>query len=151
MTAPAPPPRDPRTVRHSTVVMARARELVEAGWTAGETRRLIAQEFGLDRLPSVTTIRSWTEPGYRELHRQWQLKCTGKLVCPPSALTPDVLLALRVDDGHSYSSIAAIARRFFGEEMTANQARYRLRELGAPRNANKVRATRRQHKLRAVA
>jgi len=140
---PSPPPRDPRTIRHSTIMVARARQLVNAGWTAGETRRLIAEEFGLARLPSVTTIRSWTEPGYRELHRQWQLKCAAKPkpVSPtvPSRLTPDVLLALRVEDKLTYGAIAAVVRRFFGEEMTEDQARFRLYELGVEKNPNKTR------------
>jgi len=149
MTPLTPPARDPRQTRHSMRVVARAKELVEAGWTTGETRKLLAQEFSLARLPSATTIRSWTEPGYRELHRTWQLKCSQNRVAapapPPSALTPDLLLSLRVEDGLSYSAIAAVVRRFFGEDLTENQVRYRLTErLGAPKNAAKAAAMKRQ-------
>ncbi len=131
------PRRDPRTTRHNTRTVARARKLAEAGWTAGEISRLLTQELRLSTPISVTTIRCWVEPGYREQHKEWQRRC---MAGETRSETPDILLALRVDDGLSYSAIAAVARRFLGVDLSEDQVRLRLYELGVQKNPNKARA-----------
>lgn len=150
---PAPPAQDPRQTRHSTRRVLRARELREVGWSPRQIRLMIADEFGLDRPPSKTTIRQWTEPGFVETERKQRAAAyarhhgSGK---PGRFLTDAVLLALREEDELTYPSIAAVVRRFFGVEMTGEQVRGRLYALGVEKNPNKVRAMR-EHNLRRAA
>jgi transposase len=153
---PPPPERGPRQIRHSTVLVRRAKELVEAGWTTGETARRLAVEFDLDPVPATTTIRRWTEPGYWELHKSWQEKAQRRARGQePRALrgplSDDLLMALRVEDELTYSSIAKVARRFFGVDVDPDQLRHRLYELGAPKNPAKSRAVSRSNAERRLA
>lgn len=141
---PNPPVRDPRQTRHSTALLQRARELVEGGWSTGETARRLALEFDLPQPPARTTIRRWTEPGYAELHKRWQEKCVRGEVRPGRELTDDLLLALRVEDDLTYSAIAKVARRFYSVDLDPERLRHRLYQLGAPKNENKVQAGRKE-------
>lgn len=121
------------------------------GWTIREIRDYIAE-----RGQPVTgvTVKVWVDPEYgrkrseglKAAKRRWHHATKAR-----SKLTPELLLALRVEDGLSYGAIAAIARRFFGVEMSEGQARYRLELLGAPKNPNKSRAVAAQHQQRRAA
>lgn len=139
-------PSPPTRVRHTARTVARARELAAAGWYPTGISRILAREFDLERPPSTNTIRCWLDPGFREYHIRLNSRARERRegrssdgLPKPSRLTPQLLLALRVEDGLTYGAIAAVARRFCGEEMTEDECRYRLYELGAPKNPNKAR------------
>lgn len=156
-TVPPPPEKDHRQLRHTTALVRRAKELVEAGWTSGQTARRLAVEFELPKPPATTTIRRWTEPGYVELHRSWQEKCKrraqeGPARAPdPFELTDDLLLALRVEDELTYTAISKIAKRFYAVDLDPDHLRLRMNSLGAPKNPNKARATAAQNKRKRAA
>jgi hypothetical protein len=124
-----------------------------SGWTIREIRDYIAKR-GHD--VHGVTIHVWVDPEYGR-QRAESLKASKKRLYhakknrQPSALTPELLLALRVEDGLAYTAIAAVARRFFGEDMTEDQVRHRLYGLGAPKNPNKSRAVRLQRQRQRVA
>lgn len=57
---------------HPIAVVARARELAEAGWTAAQITRRIPQEFtGI--APAGTTVRRWIDADYAERQRMTDL------------------------------------------------------------------------------
>ena len=146
------------------------------GWSIPEIKRYLADR---GQTATVTTIKMWVDDAYcqerraalRERHRLWArgkrgsvsfkvldadaLKRMGDLLNAPAApafeATPKMLLALRVEDGLTYSAISKVAKRFLGLDMTPQQARYRLNVLGAPKNPNKARAAREQNQFGRVA
>lgn len=50
------------SIRHSTRMVVRARELRAAGWTVTQTRRLLDSEFGV--MPSADSVSRWTDQAY---------------------------------------------------------------------------------------
>jgi hypothetical protein len=131
----------------------------DGGWTVEAIRRyLIAQG---QRSLSWSKVKCWVDEEYaaeyrrkdadrqRRLHRDRSgttrfliLDADARerlgLDVPPTA-TPEVLLALRLEDGLTYGAIAKVAARFLGLQMTEDEARHRLNALGAPKNPNKAR------------
>jgi hypothetical protein len=140
-----------------------------SGWTVGAIRRDLANH---GHPVSWSRVKCWVDEDYATEYRERdrirsrvrdrdKYGATRFLVLdndarrrlgldvvaePPSKLTPDLLLALRVEDGLPYRSIAAVARRFFGEDLTPEGWRYRLHELGAPKNPNKARLAREERR-----
>lgn len=53
---------------HDAALMARARELHQAGWKCGEISRLLDSEFGVK--PHEVTIRRWVDPDYAEAQKR---------------------------------------------------------------------------------
>lgn len=92
---------------------------------------------------------------FRVLDQQARETLVRELAVPATAataeLTPDLLIALRLEDGLTYPTIAKVVRRFFGENVTENQVRLQLAKLGAPKNPNKARAARTQNARRKAA
>ena len=122
--------------------VSRARELAAAGWTPVPIGRLLAKEFALSSPPSANTIRCWIDPGYRDYHAELNRRAMRRRRSGSAQVSepPDVLLALRLEDGLTYPTIAKVARRFLGLELTEYQVRDRLQALGVPKNPNKTRA-----------
>ena len=150
--------------RPQAIATARRMYANGEGWTNKEIRDYLTSH-GHD--VHYTTIRAWVDEDYaKERNRQRRERMrrfsrdkrgtTQFLVLdadarrrlgldvphePPAELTPELLLALRLEDGLPYSAIAKVARRFFGErDATEDKVRFRLYELGAPKNPNKARA-----------
>jgi hypothetical protein len=120
--------------------MRTAREMYDDGhgWTITEIRRyLLQQGFEVSRY----AVHGWVDQEWwaGELERKRRVREVRRGEAP-KAVTPELLRALRLDDELSYSAIAKVVSRFYGESMTEDQARYRLYELGAPKNSNKSRA-----------
>ena len=141
-----PPTADPRTTRHSTRRVLRARQLREDGWSPRQIRLILAKEFDLPQPPSKTTIRQWTEPGFVEMERRQRAEARARQRRgrPGRFLTDELLLALRLEDGLPYTTIAKVARRFYAVDLDPDQLRHRLNRLGAPKNEKKARAQRRR-------
>lgn len=127
-------------------------------WTLSDISRYLTKR-GVK--VSRQTVRGWVNEDYRRLdlerNRSRKREQRGtqyfrivdddakkRMSLMPSALTPDVMLAMRVEDGLSYMAIAAVARRFFGQDMSEYQVRARLYELGVSKNPKRVIAAERQ-------
>lgn len=137
----------------------------DGGWTVAEIRDYLARH---GHKVVLETVRRWVDPKWaaefyrsrNETRRRWDRERRGTTefrvldddarrrlgldvpVEPPSKLTDELLLALRVEDRLTYTAIAAVARRFFGEELDEDGWRRRLYGLGAPKNPNKSRPRR---------
>lgn len=151
------------------------------GWKIFEIRAYLADR-GVN--VSRETVRAWADPEWWEQRRKRMAEIKRRhdrdargtlsfkvidedamqrfraaasaapLASPVAEATPDLLLALRLEDGLTYGAIAKVATRLLGEPMTEQQARYRLIKLGAPKNENKAAATRaqvRRQQMRAAA
>lgn len=110
----------------------------KGGWTITDIRDYLANE-GQD--VSWPTVKSWVNQEW------WDRRLEGKRQARHVDATPELLLALRLEDGLTYTAIAKVAKRFLGVDMTAKQARYQLTLLGAPKNPAKARAAREQNNL----
>lgn len=146
-------------------------------WTFTEIRDYLATR---GHPVHATTVRTWVDDEYarnrnderRESNRRHNREKRGSRAFlildddakqrlglhqgpKPSPLaseaTPDVLLALRVEDKLTYPAIAAVARRFLGQDLSAEQVRYRLYELGVEKNPNKVRIALADNPMRRAA
>jgi hypothetical protein len=143
MTVPPPPERDPRLRRHSMPTITRVRQLFAGGWSEREIQRLIVEEFGVR--PAINSIRYWTDEKFRrqELRRRRQAgrgESPSPFRGPLSELTDGTLLALRIEDGLTYPTIAKVVRRFYGEDIRPDALRHHLNALGVPKNPKKSRA-----------
>lgn len=143
--------------------MQTARRMYEGGWKIEQIRRYL-NRHGVKC--SWVRVKVWVDEEYAEerrererdrARRKWRADHNVKSFIvldaqareilsrelgtpPPPDFTPELLLTLRVEDGLQYSAIAAVAKRFYGIDMTVDQIRYRLCALGAPKNPNKTRA-----------
>jgi transposase len=132
--------------------MALARQMYANGdgWSIKEIRAYLA-ERGHDVV--WETVKAWADPAWaerrrlahraarrrwwRERHRARTFRVLDEHAREQVRATPDLLLALRLEDGLSYAAIAKIINRFTGLDLTATQVRRQLHQLGVakhPRN-----------------
>jgi hypothetical protein len=136
-----------------TQAMAIAKRMYEGEWKIDQIRRYLAT-----RGVSVawSTVKVWVDPGYRDeqLRRNrvrarnaWRQRNNVQLArhtaCDPEECE-QTLLTLRREDKVQYTALAVIARRFYGIDLSPEQVRHRLYELGAEKNPNKARPQRRK-------
>jgi hypothetical protein len=121
------------TVRYSSKVVARARELHDAGWSLGKIRILLAEELGC--APGRSTLHSWLNPASLErsrTHYRPRERARKVATAPqaPRAVTPERALErmrLLRERGCSYKAIALVAAVWWGEIVSEDTVRYRLR------------------------
>ena len=140
--------------------IATARRMVEGGWAIEHVRRYLA---GHGHRVSWSQVKDWVDPEYRERRLERERERQRKLWRDRHGVRPEnyrvfsraeydaLLLALRLEDGLSFSAIAAVSRRILGQDVTVDVIRQRLYALGVEKNPNKVRAAERGNALRSAA
>lgn len=118
--------------RYSSIVVQRAREHVEAGWSAYRTAFLLEDEFGVR--PNLTTVRIWTDPEYaagftvrnRERMREsWQRRNPVRPQRVSPARAVQRMEALR-EAGLSFAAVGKVAGVWWGEHLSEGEVRSRL-------------------------
>jgi len=122
--------------RYDSRVVARARALVAAGWSAYRTAQFIEKEFGSK--PTITTVRLWTDEAYAEdwrrrnrqsTRRNWQKNNShaSESISPERALE-----RIRLMRQHSLSpkAISIVAGLWWGQEMTPAEVEGALKGRG---------------------
>lgn len=155
MSVPEAPPQNPRMTRHSTRLMAIAREMYGDGnsWTPTQIRRWMEENID-GPTPHLNTIRIWVVPGCAEEHRRQNMEAQRRKRSAASKdgagaasrrlsareLERQMLLLRR--EGLSFSAIATVVAVYHAEPLTEHQVRFRLQKQGVPRSAAKSAATR---------
>lgn len=122
--------------RYDSRVVARAKALVDSGWSAYRTAQFIKEEFGSK--PTVTTVRLWTDEAYAEdwrrrnrlsTRRNWQKanKHAPERISPERALER---IKLMREHGVSPKAISIVARLWWGQEMTPGEVEGALKGRG---------------------
>lgn len=151
-----------------------ARQMYESGWRILQIRDYLASR---GQTAHRSTIKRWVDPEYAELYnrthaaderRRWRDKhgtrafivldddararLADELATPVKlVMTEELMLALRVEDGLSYTAIGKVAGRIFGTPMSGERVRYRLAKHGVPKNPAKVRNAARNLNTKRVA
>lgn len=122
-------------VRHSVVVMRRARELREAGWAIPRIRDILEKEHAVR--PSKDTITRWLDPAVAERRAQAAREKRAESATfgwsgwhPSPSWKLGRMRALR-DAGVSYAAVAKVMSVDFGDELTEEEVRAALK-LGRP-------------------
>jgi hypothetical protein len=134
-----------RTI-YPAAVAARARELGEAEWGPTAAKAVLEREFGVS--PSKRAVACWMDP---ERARRWSAKNNAQRQAAKldsrgweRSVSPEVALermrVMRVR-GMTYRCIAIAAGVWWGERITEEQVRERLRGL-VPKNPNMARRPR---------
>jgi hypothetical protein len=122
-------------VRYSAKVMARARELREAGWTYAQVADLLHQELGVRPWPE--TVAYWTSETRRRKHlhnssvsKDRERRANGSAKVRQNVTETWKLLRIREmhSTGMSYGAIGKAAGVWWGEPLTRRQVRYLLVE-----------------------
>ena len=138
--------RDYLATRGHDVTRITVKTWVDPEWGRQRNEGLRASKRRCDRNRRGTqTFRILDNDAQARLHEL--VGAGGPLGAPE--FSPEFLLALRIEDGHTYEAIAKIARRFFGVEWTADQLRFELYKLGAPKNPAKVQSALKGHRDRS--
>jgi hypothetical protein len=122
--------------RYDSRVVARAKVLVDSGWSAKRTAEFIELEFGSK--PTITTVRLWTDEAYAEdwrrrnrqsTRRGWQKanKHAPERISPERALER---IKLMREHGVSVKAISVVARLWWGQEMTPAEVEGALKGQG---------------------
>ncbi len=124
-------------VRHSVVVMRRARELRDAGWAIPRIREILAKEHAVR--PSNDTIARWLDPAVAERRAQAAREKRAEVATfgwsgwhPSPSWKLGRMRALRAA-GVSYAAIAKVMLVDFGDELTEEEVRYAVKRGRPPR------------------
>lgn len=157
--------------------MATARRMAEGEW---QVKQIQAYLGSRGHAVSWDTVKGWSDPewaerrrkakrdskrawwrehhgsgGFRVLDADARRRLAERLATPLPTATPamsvDLMLALRVDDGLSYVAIAKVADRIYGQKLSAWQVRDRLNQQGVPKNPAKVRSAQKLNTAKAAA
>jgi hypothetical protein len=133
--------------RYSTAVVRRALEHVQAGWTAYRACKLLEQEFGVR--PSLTTVRTWTDPAYavsfakknqRNSRRSHDRRVGRKPLTRVSAEWKLARMRELHDAGLPLEAIGIVAGVWWGEPLHAETVSRRLRRKSGRRPYRKQKA-----------
>jgi hypothetical protein len=126
--------------RYSMVVVARAREHVEGGWSSYKTSQLLEQEFGVR--PHLTTVRTWTDEKYakafakknrRNSRRSHDRRVGRKALTRVSAEWKLARMREMHDAQLSFEAIGVVAGLWWGEPLDAKTVARRLRRKPSKR------------------
>ena len=126
-------------------------------WSIPEIRRYLAER---EVRVAWEQVKRWVDPEYDAARRERENRRRREAWRRKHNTAPhnyrhhgdilNVLHSLRVEDGLTYSALAAVSRRLYGLKFTEYAIRAELLKRGVEKNPNKVRATREQH-VRAAA
>jgi hypothetical protein len=137
------------SVMTRTQAVETARRMHAGGWAVEHIRCYLRAR---GHAVAWSQVKAWVDPDYderrkaRERERQrehWRAKhrvspLNYRIVSEDSR--DALMLTLRQEDGLSYAAIAAVANRFMGADLTPEQVRFRLYDLGVEKNPNKARS-----------
>jgi hypothetical protein len=113
-------------------VIDRAREHGNAGWSRTDIARLLGEEFG--HAPCTITIAGWLDEEYAERRRRETRAAKRRQLARKSKPRRDISPELRLEKmrklrtaGATLKAIAIVSDVLWGEPLTADQVRYRLR------------------------
>lgn len=108
--------------RYSTLVVARARKLAEAGWSAHDIQKILNKE---DVPVSWATVKSWIDPDYRSVRRACSAEDQRRMRDVSGEHVKKRMLELQ-HAGLSYKAISVVVEIYHGRKITEHMVRYFL-------------------------